>query len=197
AVKESTVIAKGINASPGAAVGKIVFTAEKAKQMKEDNPSEKIVLVRLETSPEDIEGMHAAMGILTARGGSTSHAAVVARGMGTPCVAGAGDLSIDEKAGEMKTKQGLVFKELDLISLDGGTGEVFQGEIPLVKPQMKSDFAKLMSWADSFRTLKVKTNADNPKDARVAKDFGAEGIGLTRTEHMFFEGDRIKAVREM
>ncbi len=197
AVKEAQVIAKGINASPGAAVGKVVFTAEKAKQMKEDNPGEKVVLVRLETSPEDVEGMHASQGILTARGGSTSHAAVVARGMGTPCVAGAGDISIDEKAGEMRTKQGLVFREMDWISLDGGTGEVFQGKIPLVEPKLKGDFAKLMTWADSFRKLKIKTNADTPKDAKVARGFGAEGIGLTRTEHMFFEGDRIQAVREM
>ncbi len=197
AVESAHVIAKGINASPGAAVGKIVFTAEKAKKMKEDNPKERIVLVRLETSPEDIEGMDAAMGILTARGGATSHAAVVARGMGKPCVAGAGDLSIDEHAGEMKTKDGLVFKELDIISLEGGVGKVFQGEIPLVEPVLSGDFSKLMSWADSFRKLKIKTNADNPKDAEVAKGFGAEGIGLCRTEHMFFEGERIKAVREM
>jgi pyruvate,orthophosphate dikinase len=197
AVKEAVAIAKGINASPGAAVGKIVFSAERAKQLKEDNPSEKLILVRLETSPEDIEGMHASEGFLTARGGATSHAAVVARGMGKPCVAGAGDISIDEKAGEMRTKEGLVFKEMDYLSLDGATGEVFQGEIPLVEPQLRGDFATLMGWADSFRKLKVKTNADTPKDARVALDFGAEGIGLCRTEHMFFEGDRITAVREM
>ena len=197
AMKAATVIARGINASPGAAVGKIVFTAEKAKKMKDENPNEKIILVRIETSPEDIEGMHAAMGILTARGGATSHAAVVARGMGTPCVAGAADISIDEKAGTMKTKGGAEFNELDVISLDGGTGEVFEKAIPLVEPEMKGEFSVLMGWADSFRKMKVKTNADNPKDAKVAKDFGAEGIGLTRTEHMFFEGERIKAVREM
>jgi pyruvate,orthophosphate dikinase len=197
AVQEATEIAKGINASPGAAVGKIVLTAEKAKELKEDNPKERLVLVRVETSPEDIEGMHAAMGILTARGGATSHAAVVARGMGKPCVAGAGDLTINEKAGTVKTKDGLELKEGDWISLDGGTGQVFEGEIPMVEPQMKGDFATLMKWADSVRTLKVKTNADNPKDAKIAHGFGAEGIGLVRTEHMFFEGDRIKAVREM
>ncbi len=197
AVKAAHVITKGINASPGAAVGKIVFTAEKAKAMIEENPKEKLILVRLETSPDDIEGMHAAKGILTARGGATSHAAVVARGMGKPCVAGAGDISIDEKAGEMKTKDGLVFKEMDKISLDGGTGQVFQGEIPLVEAELSGDFSKLMGWADGFRTLKVKTNADTPKDAKLARGFGAEGIGLCRTEHMFFEGERIMAVREM
>jgi len=197
AVKSATSIAKGINASPGAAVGKIVFTAEKAKRLKEEDHKEKLILVRLETSPEDIEGMHAAMGILTARGGATSHAAVVARGMGKPCVAGAGDISIDEKAGSLKTKDGASFKEMDYLSLDGGTGQVFEGQIPLVEPVLKGDFAILMKWADSFRKLKVKTNADNPKDAKLAKSFGAEGIGLVRTEHMFFEGDRIKAVREM
>ena len=197
AVAKSESIAKGINASPGAAVGKIVFTAEKAKEIFDADPKAKMVLVRVETSPEDIEGMHAAQGILTARGGATSHAAVVARGMGKPCVAGAGDLAINEKAGEMKTKGGLVLKEGEWVSLDGGTGEVYQGQLSLVDPQMKGDFATLMSWADSFRKLKVKTNADTPKDAKIALDFGAEGIGLVRTEHMFFEGTRIKAVREM
>ncbi len=197
AIKEANVIARGINASPGAAVGKIVFTAEKAKELFDANPSEQLILVRTETSPEDIEGMNVAKGILTARGGATSHAAVVCRGMGKPCVAGAGDISINEKAGEMKAKAGLTFKEGDWISLDGGTGEVFQGQIPLVEPKLKGDFSTLMKWADSFRRLKVKTNADTPKDAKLALDFGAEGIGLTRTEHMFFEGDRIKAVREM
>jgi len=197
ALEETEAIAKGINASPGAAVGKIVFTAEKAKELKDANPSENLILARIETSPEDIEGMHAAMGILTARGGATSHAAVVARGMGTPCVAGAGDLQIDAKAGTMKTKGGESFKELDFISLDGGTGQVFKGKLPLVEPEMKGDFSILMGWADSFRKMKVKTNADNPKDAKIALDYGAEGIGLTRTEHMFFEADRIKAVREM
>ncbi len=197
ALKEVKAFATGINASPGAAVGKIVFTAEKAKEMKDANPKEKLILVRVETSPEDIEGMHAAQGILTARGGATSHAAVVARGMGKPCVAGAGGISINEKAGEMKTKSGETFKEFDVISLDGGIGQVFKGEIALVEPEFGGDFATLMGWADSFRTMKVKTNADNPKDAKLARDFGAEGIGLCRTEHMFFEPERIKAVREM
>lgn len=197
AVKKASPIAKGINASPGAAVGKIVFTAEKAKELHDEDHHEKLILVRLETSPEDIEGMNVAQGILTARGGATSHAAVVCRGMGKPCVAGADNISIDEKSGEMRTKSGVTLKEGDWISLDGGTGQVYEGQIPLVKPGMHGDFETLMNWADSFKKLKVKTNADNPKDAKIAKDFGAEGIGLVRTEHMFFEGDRIKAVREM
>jgi len=196
AKKESEALTKGLPASPGAAVGKAVFTAEKAKELHDKDHKEKLILVRTETSPEDIEGMNVAQGILTARGGMTSHAAVVARGMGKCCVAGAGDIIVDEKQGFFKIK-GLEVKEGDWISLDGGTGEVFEGNIPLVEPEMHGDFSTLMDWADSFRKLKIKTNADNPKDAKIALDFGAEGIGLVRTEHMFFEGERIKAVREM
>ncbi|MBN1941164.1 MAG: pyruvate, phosphate dikinase [Candidatus Diapherotrites archaeon] len=196
AVKEKEAITKGINASPGAAVGKAVFDSETAHKMFEENPKEKIVLVRLETSPDDIEGMNVAQGILTARGGATSHAAVVARGMGKPCVAGASDISVDEEKREFSVG-GLTIKEGDWISLDGGTGEVFEGQVPLVEPSLKGDFAVLMEWADTFRKLEVKTNADTPKDAETAKKFGAQGIGLCRTEHMFFEGARIKAMREM
>ncbi len=192
---ENKAIATGLPASPGAAVGKAVFTAEKAKELWEAN-NEKLILVRTETSPEDIEGMNAAQGILTARGGMTSHAAVVARGMGKCCVAGAGDIKVDEKAGSFSI-DGLEIKDGDWISLDGSTGEVFKGQIPLVEPEVHGDFSTLMSWADSFKKLKVKTNADTPKDAKIALEFGAEGIGLVRTEHMFFEGERIKAVREM
>ncbi len=196
AKKKEEAITKGLPASPGAAVGKAVFTAEKAKELFEANSKEKLILVRTETSPEDIEGMHAAQGILTARGGMTSHAAVVARGMGKCCVAGAGDITVNEKegfftVGELKVNDG------DWLSIDGSTGEVFEGQIPLVEPTLSGDFETLMGWADSFRTMKVKTNADTPKDAKIALEFGAEGIGLVRTEHMFFEGARIKAVREM
>ncbi|MDP2974001.1 MAG: putative PEP-binding protein, partial [Candidatus Diapherotrites archaeon] len=191
---------KGLPASPGAAVGKVVFTAERAKEMVDADSHEKVILVRLETSPDDIEGMHVAQGILTARGGLTSHAAVVARGMGKCCVAGCGDISINEKEKffTVKNKGGeQSFKELDWISLDGGTGEVFGKQLPLVEPSIGGDFGTLMIWADSFRRLGIRANADTPKDAQVAKNFGAEGIGLCRTEHMFFEGDRIKAMREM
>ena len=194
AKKEAEVIARGLPASPGAAVGEMVFTAEKAHDMTQEGA--KVVLVRTETSPEDIEGMHAATGILTARGGMTSHAAVVARGMGKCCVAGCGDVTIDEKAGTM-TVAGEVFKEGDYITLDGGTGEVLKGQVRVVDPELSGNFAKLMEWADDYRKLKVRTNADAPADAQKARDFGAEGIGLCRTEHMFFEGERIKAVREM
>ncbi len=198
AKKKSVAIAKGLAASPGAAVGKVVFTAEKAKSMVEENPKEKLVLVRTETSPEDIEGMHVSQGFLTARGGITSHAAVVARGMGKPCVAGCEEIIVKEKEGyfEISGKE-IKIKEGDSISIDGGTGEIFEGKIPLVEPQMKGEFGELMSWADSFKKLGVRTNADTPHDSKVARDFGAEGIGLCRTEHMFFEGDRIKAMREM
>ena len=195
AKKENKAITTGLPASPGAAVGKAVFTAEKARELWEAN-NEKLILVRTETSPEDIEGMNAAQGILTARGGMTSHAAVVARGMGKCCVAGAGDIKVNEKEGVF-TIGDLKIKDGDWISLDGSTGEVFNGQIPLVEPEMHGDFETLMEWADEFRTLKIKTNADTPKDAKIALDFGAEGIGLVRTEHMFFEGERIKAVREM
>jgi len=194
AKKDSEVLAKGLPASPGAAVGKVVFNAESAHQKANDG--EKVILVRTETSPEDIEGMHAAQGILTSRGGMTSHAAVVARGMGKCCVAGAGDVKVNEKGGffEVAGKQ---IKENDFITLDGSEGIVYNGQIPTVDPELSGNFAKLMAWADKYRKLKVKTNADTPHDAQVAKDFGAQGIGLTRTEHMFFEGERIQAVREM
>ncbi|HLC95826.1 MAG TPA: pyruvate, phosphate dikinase [Candidatus Nanoarchaeia archaeon] len=194
AKEKAEVLAKGLPASPGAAVGKIVFTADRAGELAQEG--EKVILVRTETSPEDIEGMHAAQGILTSRGGMTSHAAVVARGMGKPCVAGCSDAVIDEdkkllKVGSQK------LNELDSITLDGSTGEVIKGAVPVVDPELSGNFAKLMGWADEYRKLKIKTNADTPHDAQVAKGFGAEGIGLCRTEHMFFEGDRIKAVREM
>ena len=200
AKNEAEVIARGLPASPGAAVGKIVFTAERAKEIVDADAHEKLILVRLETSPEDIEGMHAAQGMLTSRGGMTSHCAVVARGMGKCAVVGCGDISINEKEKffTAKTKAGEArFNEFDWISLDGGAGEVFGTQLPLVEPSMSGDFGILMQWADSFRRLGIRANADTPKDAMVAKGFGAEGIGLCRTEHMFFEGDRIKAVREM
>ncbi|MBT4191814.1 MAG: pyruvate, phosphate dikinase [Candidatus Diapherotrites archaeon] len=191
---EYTALTKALPASPGAAVGKVVFTAEDAKLQEEEG--EKVILVRVETSPEDIEGMHSAQGILTARGGMTSHAAVVARGMGKCCVAGAEEITVNEKekkfmVGEVSVKEG------DIISLNGTTGEVIIGEVGVVDPQMDDDFETLMAWADEFRTMKVRTNADTPKDAILAREFGAEGIGLVRTEHMFFDTERIKAVREM
>ncbi len=194
AKKEHEVIAKGLPASPGAAVGKIVFNAEDAVKMKEKG--EKVILVRTETSPEDIIGMDAAVGILTTRGGMTSHAAVVARGMGKCCVSGCGEAKIDENNKKLiiNNKE---FKEGDYITLDGSTGEVYEGRIPVTEPSLEGSFGKLMSWADEYKKLGVRTNADTPKDARVAVEFGAEGIGLCRTEHMFFEGERIKAVREM
>ena len=192
-------IAKGLPASPGAAVGKLAFTAEEAEDRHEEG--EKVILVRKETSPEDIGGMQTAVGILTSTGGMTSHAAVVARGMGKPCVAGCGELHIDAKAGALsvRTADGKMHKysRKDVISLDGSTGAVFIGEVPTVKPTVSGDFAMLMGWADKLRKLAVRTNADTPNDSRVAREFGAEGIGLCRTEHMFFEGDRIIAVREM
>lgn len=191
---ETKVIAKGLPASPGAATGRIVFHAEDAEAWAEKG--EEVILVRIETSPEDIGGMHVANGILTSRGGMTSHAAVVARGMGTCCVAGCGDLDIDYKAQTM-TVDGKAFNEGDWISLDGTTGEVIEGKVPTVDPVLSGTFGKLMSWADEFRRLLVRTNADTPHDSEVARNFGAQGIGLCRTEHMFFEGDRIKAVREM
>ncbi|MBW2983843.1 pyruvate, phosphate dikinase [Candidatus Woesearchaeota archaeon] len=194
AKQESKPIAKGLPASPGAAVGEVVFTAEKAYNLTEEG--HKVILVRTETSPEDIEGMNSAKGILTSRGGMTSHAAVVARGMGKCCVAGCGDIVVDEKAGKFKVGD-LVIKEGEHITLDGSTGEVYQREIPVVEPEMSGNFASLMEWADKVRKLRVRTNADTPKDAETAVKFGAEGIGLCRTEHMFFEGERIKAMREM
>ncbi|TAK08526.1 MAG: pyruvate, phosphate dikinase, partial [Candidatus Manganitrophaceae bacterium] len=188
------IIAKGLPASPGAAIGKVVFDAEEAQRMAERN--ERVILVRTETSPEDIGGMHAAEGIVTARGGMTSHAAVVARGMGKCCVAGCGALSIDEER-KFFTVGDITVKEGDYITLNGSTGEVILGQVDLIQPEMSGSFKTLMGWADATRTLKVRANADTPHDARVAREFGAEGIGLCRTEHMFFEGDRIKAVREM
>ena len=189
-----TAITEGLPASPGAAVGKVVFNALDAKMWAEKG--EKVILARLETSPEDIEGMHSSVGILTARGGMTSHAAVVARGMGKCCVAGCDEITMDEK-GKKFTVKGTVVKEGDVISLNGSTGHVIIGAVPVVEPTLSGDFATLMSWADGFRKLKIRTNADTPHDAKVARKFGAEGIGLIRTEHMFFEATRIKAVREM
>ncbi|TFG97102.1 MAG: pyruvate, phosphate dikinase, partial [Calditrichales bacterium] len=188
------VVAKGLPASPGAATGQIVFHADDAEEW--EARGEQVILVRIETSPEDIGGMNVAKGILTSRGGMTSHAAVVARGMGTCCVAGCGSLDINYKTKEMKVA-GKVFKEGDWISLDGSLGEVIEGKVPTVTPELSGNFGELMAWADEFHVLKVRTNADTPHDAKVARNFGAEGIGLCRTEHMFFEGDRIKAVREM
>ena len=191
---ERKVIATGLPASPGAAVGEIVFNSEAAEAARK--AERKSILVRIETSPEDIHGMHAAEGILTTRGGMTSHAAVVARGMGKPCVSGVGSIRIDYKAQTM-TVGGVTLKAGDVITIDGSTGQVIQGEVKMLQPELSGDFAALMEWADAVRTMKVRTNADTPADARAARKFGAEGIGLCRTEHMFFEGDRIVAVREM
>ena len=195
ALKKAVPLAHALPASPGAACGKIVFTAEDATEWVTDR-QEKVVLVRLETSPEDIEGMHYAQGILTVRGGMTSHAAVVARGMGTCCVSGCGEINIDEE-NKVFTLAGRTFREGDYISLDGSTGNIYGEAIPTVPASVSGNFGRLMAWADSFRKLQVRTNADTPKDARQARAFGAEGIGLCRTEHMFFEADRIKAMREM
>ena len=196
ALKEAKPIAKGLPASPGAATGKVYFTADDATAAF--NSGEKnIILVRVETSPEDIEGMHVSKGFLTARGGMTSHAAVVARGMGRCCVAGCGEVRIDEAGKKFTDAAGNVYKEGDWISLDGSTGNVYAGQLPTVAPELTGDFGKFMEWADEIRVLKVRTNADSPADAAQAIEFGAEGIGLCRTEHMFFEGDRIKAMREM
>jgi len=196
ALKAATPIARGLAASPGAATGKIYFTAEDVVEAKKRGEKD-LLLVRLETSPEDIEGMNIANGILTVRGGMTSHAAVVARGMGRCCVCGCGELKIDEEAKTLTTKDGRVFKEGDYLSLDGSTGNVYGEQIKTVEPEISGDFETFMSWADSVRTLKVRTNADTPRDAAQALKFGAEGIGLCRTEHMFFEEDRIFAVRQM
>ena len=182
-------------ASPGSAAGKLYFTAEAAKAAHTER-GERVILARLETSPEDIEGMAAAEGILTARGGRTSHAAVVARGMGTCCVAGCGEARIDENTKTMELG-GVVYHEGDYISLDGTTGNIYAGDIPTVPASITGDFGRFMGWADQYRKLKVRTNADTPKDALNAVNFGAEGIGLTRTEHMFFEEDRIPRMREM
>ncbi len=188
------VIANGLPASPGAASGKVVFTSEEAERltaMMQDT-----ILVRVETSPEDIQGMHAAKGILTARGGMTSHAAVVARGMGRPCVSGSSEIDINYENKSFKTSS-MEIKEGDIITIDGSTGRIIAGSVSTVKPDISGDFSKLMSWADSFRKLKVRTNSETPKDTKTAKDFGAEGIGLCRTEHMFFDEERILSVREM
>ena len=189
------IIAKGLPASPGAVSGTVVFTADEAES--EAKIGRKVILVRIETSPEDIHGMHAAQGILTARGGMTSHAAVVARGMGKCCVAGCGDIKVDYAGESFTAKNGVVVKKGDTITLDGSKGEVMLGEVPTVPVQLTGDFGILMGWADSFRTMKVRTNADTPHDSKVAREFGAEGIGLCRTEHMFFDAERIAAVREM
>ena len=194
AKKTAELLTKGLPASPGAAVGQIVFTALAAHDRAEEG--KKVVLVRTETSPEDIIGMIAAQGILTARGGMTSHAAVVARGMGKSCVAGAGEIVVDEHAKTLTIK-GKVYNEGDMITLDWSTGEVFAGGLGVIDPELSGDFGTLMTWADNYRTLLVRTNADTPNDAEVARKFGAQGIGLCRTEHMFFAEDRIKAVREM
>jgi len=194
ALKAAKPVAAALAASPGAACGQVVFTAEDATAWAQ--AGKKVVLVRLETSPEDIEGMHYAQGILTVRGGMTSHAAVVARGMGTCCVSGCGEIKMDE---ENKTfvLAGRTYKEGDYISLDGSTGNIYGEAIPTEDASIAGEFGRIMAWADSFRTLKVRTNADTPKDAKQARAFGAEGIGLCRTEHMFFEADRIAAFREM
>ena len=189
------VIARGLAASPGAASGEIVFDSDEAEALKAKGRA--VILVRVETSPEDIHGMHAAAGILTARGGMTSHAAVVARGMGRPCVCGAGHLRIDAKAGEMTAPNGRVFRAGDVITIDGSTGEVLDGLVRMRQPELSGAFATLMSWADGARRLGVRANADTPRDAEHARQFGAEGIGLCRTEHMFFDTDRILAMREM
>jgi len=191
---ERQLIATGLPASPGAASGEIVFSADEAEALKAKD--KRVILVRVETSPEDIHGMHAAEGILTTRGGMTSHAAVVARGMGTPCVSGAGALRIDYAAGTMSVA-GRTFKAGDVITIDGSTGEVLAGRVPMIEPALSGEFATLMGWADGARKLGVRANADTPNDARVALKFGAEGIGLCRTEHMFFDEDRIRAMREM
>ena len=196
ALKQAEVIGKGLAASPGAACGQVVFTAEDAKESVENGSMKKIVLVRLETSPEDIEGMVVAQGILTVRGGMTSHAAVVARGMGTCCVSGCGEIVVDYDK-EQFTLGGKTYKRGDWISIDGSTGNIYGEAIPTVEASISGDFGRFMGWADAARQLKVFTNADNPRDAKQGVDFGAEGIGLCRTEHMFFEADRIKAVREM
>jgi pyruvate, orthophosphate dikinase len=187
-------IAKGLAASPGAAIGEIAFTAEEAEKLAADGRD--VILVRMETSPEDIHGMHAAKGILTARGGMTSHAAVVARGMGRPCVSGAGTLKIDARAGVLNIGDRRLGRG-DIITIDGSTGQVFEGRVPMRQPELTGDFGTLMEWADSIRRLRVRANADTPSDAAIARRFGAEGIGLCRTEHMFFDAERIVAVRGM
>ena len=187
-------MASGLPASPGAAMGEIVLDSDEAEAAKA--AGRKVILVRVETSPEDIHGMHAAEGILTARGGMTSHAAVVARGMGKPCVSGAGMLKVDMAAGTI-TASGVTLKKGDFITIDGSTGQVLLGQVKMIEPELSGEFGTLMGWADKVRRMKVRANAETPLDARTARNFGAEGIGLCRTEHMFFEGERIVAVREM
>ena len=186
ALKAATPAARALGASPGAACGRIVFSAEDAKAW--NARGEKVILVRLETSPEDIEGMKSAQGILTVRGGMTSHAAVVARGMGACCVSGCGDITMDE-ANKRFTLAGKEYHEGDWISLDGSTGCIYDGVIPTVDAAIEGEFGRIMGWADKYRRLQVRTNADTPHDARKARELGAEGIGLCRTEHMFFEGE--------
>jgi pyruvate, orthophosphate dikinase len=188
------IIGQGLPASPGAASGEIVFDSDEAEKLKEQGRN--VILVRVETSPEDIHGMHAAEGILTTRGGMTSHAAVVARGMGKPCVSGAGSIRVDYRQATL-TALGTVLKKGDIVTIDGSTGQVMKGAVPTIKPELSGDFATIMEWADKARRMKVRANAETPLDARAARDFGAEGIGLCRTEHMFFEADRIVAMREM
>ena len=188
------VIATGLPASPGAVSGLIIFDAEEARDLAAQGRS--VILVRPETLPEDVRGLHAAEGVLTTRGGMTSHAAVIARGMGKPCVSGASSLRIDAKLGTL-TAPGLVLNRYDIITIDGATGQVLKGAVPTTKPEVTGDFATLLAWADGFRRMKVRANAETLHDARMARDFGAEGIGLCRTEHMFFEGDRLVAMREM
>jgi pyruvate,orthophosphate dikinase len=191
---ERDIIASGLPASPGAAIGEVVFTSDEAETLSK--AGHKVILVRTETSPEDIHGMHAAEAIVTSRGGMTSHAAVVARGMGTPCVSGAGTIRIDYAAGEFSCA-GRVVKAGDIVTVDGATGQVFAGEVAMIQPEMSGDFAKVMQWADDARTMAIRTNAETPLDVQTARDFGAEGIGLCRTEHMFFEADRLAHFREM
>lgn len=188
------VIARGLPASPGAAWGEITFSPSEAERLKgEGRP---VILVRVETSPEDIHGMHASAGIVTARGGSTSHAAVVARGMGKPCVTGAGDIRVDERRGTMSAG-GMTLKTGDIVTIDGTAGQVLEGAAPMTEPDLPPDFTTVLGWADSFRRLRIRANADTPADASAARRFGAEGVGLCRTEHMFFDSKRIRAVREM
>ena len=196
ALKEGKVIGSALPASPGAAAGKVYFTAEEAKEAGKGGRGERVILVRLETSPEDIEGMHASQGILTVRGGMTSHAAVVARGMGTACVSGCGEIVIDEEA-KVFTLGGETIKEGDYISLDGSTGKIYLGDIKTVPASIGGNFGRIMAWADEYRTLSVRTNADTPADTRKAVELGAEGIGLCRTEHMFFDAERIPKIRKM
>ncbi len=192
---ERSILGKGLPASPGAASGQVVFSAEEAEAWADKGKA--VMLVRMETSPEDIGGMHVSQGILTTRGGMTSHAAVVARGMGIPCVAGAGDLRVDYDNKTLTAADGGEIKEGAVITIDGATGEVMRGEVPTIQPELTGDFAKLMEWVDEIRTLGVRANAETPKDAETARNFGAEGIGLSRTEHMFFDPERIIHMREM